>query len=123
MLDTSSPLFIELLLWTIYALLAVAVGITVWSVLRTMKKQGPSERYSNGIAVRRIAWGTAAVLVVLLALTFLTGSTEPLIINGRPYNDTFWLRTCDMLINTSLALIVIAVICVTYSTFRLYRRH
>jgi cobalamin synthase len=123
MLDTSSPLFIELLLWTIYALLAVAVGITVWSVLRTMKKQGPSERYSNGIAVRRIAWGTAAVLVVLLALTFLTGSTEPLIINGRPYNDTFWLRTCDMLINTALALIVIAVICVTYSTFRLYRRH
>lgn len=122
MLDTSSPLFIELLLWTIYALLAVAVGITVWSVLRTMKKQGPSERYSNGIAVRRIAWGTAAVLVVLLALTFLTGSTEPLVINGRPYNDTFWLRTCDMLINTALALIVIAVICVTYSTFRLYRR-
>jgi len=123
MLDTSSPLFIELLLWTIYALLAVAVGITVWSVLRTMKKQGPSERYSNGIAVRRIAWGTAAVLAALLALTFLTGSTEPLIINGRPYNDTFWLRTCDMLINTALALIVIAVICVTYSTFRLYRRH
>lgn len=123
MLDTSSPLFIELLLWTIYALLAVAVGITVWSVLRTMKKQGPSERYSNGIAVRRIAWGTAAVLAALLALTFLTGSTEPLVINGRPYSDTFWLRTCDMLINTALALIVIAVICVTYSTFRLYRRH
>ena len=46
---------------------------------------------------------------MLLVLTFVLGSTQPLTINGVAFTDAFWLRTSDMLINTSLVLILIAI--------------
>ena len=110
MLNPSSPVFIELLLWTMYALLAAAVGLTCWSLVHGFRLRGRGPVRSNGIPVGRIAWGTVALLVVTLLLTYILGSTEPLTINGNIYADAFWLRVSDMLINTSLVLIGVAVI-------------
>ena len=72
----------------------------------------------NGVPVRRIAWLTAGVLVVTLAVTWLTASTQPLNINGKTYANAFWLRISDMLINTALVLVVIVSIAVIYSTLK-----
>ena len=41
---------------------------------------------------------------------YLLAGTQPLVINGKPFSDTFWLRTSDMFINTSVVLILIAII-------------
>lgn len=123
MLNPSSPIFVELLLWTVYALLVVSIGLTAWSMLRAMRMQGRGEVRSNGIPVGRIAWGTVALLIVLLAVTFALGSTEPLAINGKTYADSFWLRASDMLINTSLTLVVIAIIGVLFGLSGLARKN
>jgi hypothetical protein len=109
MLNTSSPLFIELLLWTIYVLLAVALGLTCWSLLHNFRLQGHGPVRSNGIPVGRIAWSIAILFAATMGLTFATGSTASLTINGRVFSDTFWLRTSDMFINTSLILIIVAI--------------
>ena len=122
MIDLSSPLFVELLLWTIYVLIAVAVGLTAWSLVRGVRLQGRGAVQSYGIPVGRIAWGVAALLVVVLGVTFALGSTEPLTVNGRTFADAFWLRTSDMLINTSFVLILIAVLGVLYGMSGLNRR-
>ena len=68
--------------------------------------------------MRRIAWLTAGVLVVTLAVTWLTASTQPLNINGKIYADAFWLRISDMLINTALVLIVIVVGVMVFSEIK-----
>ena len=110
MINFESPLFIDILLYAIYAMIAVVIGLSAWSMLRSVLKQDKSDARSNGIPTRRIAIITAAVLLVSLVLTGLLASTRPLTINGKAFNDEFWLRISDMLINTSVVLIIIAVI-------------
>jgi putative exporter of polyketide antibiotics len=122
MLNPSSPAFVELLLWTIYVLLTVAGLLTVWSMIRSIRQRGRGEVRSNGIPVGRIAWGVAALLVVTLGVTYALGSTEPLMINKTIYDNAFWLRVSDMLINTSLVLIVIAILGVLIGMSGIQRR-
>ena len=115
-----SPLFIDIVLYTIYVLLAAAVLLTVWSVVRGARcevRDGNGEvrgtKYENGVPVRRIALLTAGLLAATLVVTWLTASTQPLNINGKTYSDAFWLRMSDMLINTAIVLIVILTITLT----------
>ena len=105
-----SPLIINLLLIGIYVLLAATLGLTVWSMVHSLR-QRDRKGQTRGIASKRIAWGVAALLVTTLFLTCLTASTQPLLINGEAFDNRFWLRISDMLINSSLVLIVIAAIC------------
>lgn len=113
-----SPLFIDIVLLTIYVLLAVAVVLTVWSTVRMHlmhKGDGSSE---NGVPKGRIAWLTAGVLVVTLVVTWLTASTQPLNINGRIYDDALWLRMSDMLIHTAIVLVVVVAGAIAFSAIR-----
>jgi len=114
-----SPLFVDIALYTIYALIAAAVLLTGWSVVRGFMLYGgmKARGYENGVPARRIAWLTGALLVVTLTLTWLTASTQPLYINGKTYDDAFWLRVSDMLIITALVLAVILVVLVVLSAF------
>jgi len=104
----------------IYVLLAAIVGVTLWSLLHGFRLGGGSAR-ENGIPVRRIALGVAALLVVLLSVTALTASTAPLVINGKPYTNVFWLRVSDMLIVSSIVLIIIAALAVAAGKLRIRR--
>ena len=112
MLNPSSPFFVELTLWTVYVLLAASLALTLWSVVRSMGLRGRGQADDNGVPATRIAWVVGGVLVVLLAVTYALGGTEPLAINGKPFADAFWLRTSDMLINSSLVLMALATIAV-----------
>lgn len=128
MISTSSPLFVEVLLDTIYVLLASGTGLVVWSLWRGARTAGSARRGADGradgaegrgLTARRIAWGTALLTAGLLATTWALGSTAPIAIGGgRVYDDTFWLRISDMLINTSLALIAVAAVCTVLSVKR-----
>lgn len=115
-----SPLFIDVLLTSIYALLALTLGLTAWSMLRTLQMRN-RERLTMGIPAKRIAWGVALLLCATLALTALTADTQPLNTNGHTYDNSFWLRVSDMLINTSTVLIVVAVMCVALSAMGIGR--
>ncbi len=117
MIDTSSPLFVDVLLISIYVLIASAVVLAVGSAVRSAWLHRREQRGSS-----RLAWATALLTAVLLLLTYAMGGTEPIVINGRPYTDTFWLRTSDMLIDTSLWLIAIAAVCVVACSWHVGRR-
>ena len=112
---------INLLLYLIYGLLALAVALTVWSVLRTLLRNR-GEAVTWGIPVRAIAWGTVGMLVIVLAVSYLLGSTQSLTINGRVFADSFWLRIADMFIFTSLTLMAVAVVCALIGVSGLNRR-
>jgi hypothetical protein len=57
------PLFVDLLLWAVYVLLAITVGLTLWSMLRS-----PSRLWKGGTLP---AWIAFALLVLTLAVTCL----------------------------------------------------
>ena len=98
---------IDLLFYVIYTMLALAVGLTGWSVVRSLACDH-SEAVVNRIPVRRIAWGTVALLAVVMAVSYACGSTQPMVVNGQTFVSAFWLRVADMFIYTSAVLIIVA---------------
>lgn len=111
-------MFIDVLLVLMYVLLALAIGATAFSITRTVKVRGKDFGVSNGVPSMRIALTTFALLIILLAVTFLTGSDSPLLINGEEYADGLWLKASDMFINTSLILLLICSALVVVMRFR-----
>ena len=118
----NAPLFTDLLLITGYLLLAFALGIAVWAVVRSARTLGKGDRVVNNIPVRMIGRCVAGGTALALVLTFLFGSSAPMKINGADYADTFWLKASDMFVATSLLMIVAAVGAVVYGATKYIRK-
>ena len=113
-----STITVEIVLWAVYGLLAVAIGIAVWSAVHGVLTH---ERSKDPLASRRssmIGYATAALVAVILLITFLTGSTKAVVSNGQPFTDKFWLQTTDMFIFTSILLICVCSAIVAIAKFR-----
>lgn len=121
MINYESPIYVDIVLYTIYILLVVAVALTAWSVVHSLRKQGKEGGVEHGIPARRIALMTVALLLVTMAATWLLGSSSPLNTNGKVYDDTFWLRTSDMLLLTPLVLLIVLIVLGAISVFRSYK--
>lgn len=116
-----SPLFVDLLLGFIYVLLVAALGLSLWSVLRSHRLRDRQSR-ENGVPAACIVWGVALLFVITLGLSWLLASTEPVMVNGRLFDNAFWLRAGDMFIYSSAVLVLVAVGCVLYGMSGLNRK-
>ena len=108
----------NIMLWLMYITVALALVVTGVSVWKTLRLRTKDDEVINGVPQTRIAWTTAGIFVVILLLTYLLGSSEPLMSNGVRFDSTFWLKTTDMFIYTSLILIVGCFAGVIVSRFR-----
>ena len=115
-------LLAEVMLWLMYAMLVVALVAAVGSAVRSFRYRSDSIASSNRVPRKWIAWGVVAFTVVLLLVTCLAGSSQPLIINGISYTNRFWLKTTDGLIVSSLILILIAACGVVYGVSGVNRK-
>ena len=116
MADTT--LLIDLLLWAVYLLLAAAVGFAVWSAVHGVKTH---EKENNQLASRHtsvLGYATLGLVAVVLLLTYLLASTQPVLSNGKPFTDHLWLRLTDMFIFSSILLICICSALVVAAKFR-----
>lgn len=118
----SAPLFTDVLLVFMLLLTAGAIGVAAWSAVRSGKVSGGGERVVNNIPVRKIGLAVAIGTVVMLFLTFLLASTDPMKINGLNYTDKFWLRTSGMFVSTSLVMIFLAIAAVVYGATKYIRK-
>jgi hypothetical protein len=105
---------VDLLLVVLYITLFAAVVLTLWSAVRSIRMRGPFRQVVNNIPATRIACAAALLLAVTMLLTFLLGSSSPMLINGTKYSQTFWLKASDMFINTAALLTAVAVIGVIF---------
>ncbi len=112
----------EVMLWLMYAALLAAIVAAIVSAVRSFRQRSESIAMSNKVPRRWIAWGIVGFTVILLAVTCLLGSSQPLIINGVSYTDRFWLKTTDGLIVSSIILIVIAACFVVYGVSGMNRK-
>ncbi|MBR1502811.1 MAG: hypothetical protein IJ618_02870 [Prevotella sp.] len=113
-----SPLFADIMLWLMYLVLTVALGVTAYSVYHTLRNKQKGDDIVNGVPAGKIGWCVAGGLVVCLVVTFLLGSSSPLLVNGQPFTDVFWLKTTDMFIFTSILLILGCFVSAIVSRFR-----
>lgn len=120
--DRNAPLLTDVLLWVAYLYTAGCIGVAAWSAWHSART-AKSESVVNGVPVKRITIGVAAGTVALLILTFLLSSSQPLVINGQPYAETFWLKTSGMFVTSSILLIAIAVLSMGISRITRMRRN
>lgn len=105
----NAPMLTDAVLIFIYVLVIAAVLIAVAAVVTGIRRGGRSDAVVNNIPASRISWATAALLALCMIITFLLGSSSPVMVNGVEYTDTFWLKATDMFINTSFVLLFVAV--------------
>ena len=113
-----SPLVADIMLWLMYLAVAVAIIVTIISVVRTVRMRTKDDEVVNGVPRTRMAWVVVVAFLLCLVLTFVLGSSEPVRTNGELFTDAFWLKATDMFIYTSLILIVGCFAGVVLSRFR-----
>ena len=119
--DFNAPLFTDVLIFLMWLFLIGGVGLAIYSMIkgyRTMK----SEAVVNGVPVRRIFRITWLSLLAVLAVTFLLGGSDPMLINGENYADWLWLKLSDMFVVTSLLMLVAGIGAVCFGGTRYIRK-
>ena len=98
--------FASVVLWLMYVMLALTLLVTAYSVWHGLQTRRQGDDLSNRVPAGRIGWCVIAGVVLLLVVTFALGSSSPVVSNGIPFTDDFWLKVTDMFIYTSTILIV-----------------
>ena len=101
-----SPFFADVMLGLMYLVVAIALGVTAYSVWHGLRNRRKGDDVINRVPAGRIGWCVAIGLVVCMVLTFLLGSSDPVVTNGVRFTDTLWLKATDMFIYTSTLLII-----------------
>ncbi len=121
--DFNAPLFTNALIVLMCALLLVAFVLAVGSFVVSRRKAayvGKTDvKQIPETKIARCVWGT---LVLLLVITFGVGSSDPIIVNGSDFTDWMWLKFSDMLVYTSLVLLLGAFVAVAFGATRYIRK-
>lgn len=122
--DFVAPLFTDVLLSLMCLLLLASFLLAVWAVVHTYRSSGQVDEVSqsHGIRGRRISQVTWGVTAVLLIVTFILGSSSPLLVNGQNYQDWLWLKVSDMLVYSTVIMLVVAVASVLFGATRYIRK-
>ena len=113
-----SPFFADVMLGLMYLVVAIALGVTAYSVWHGLRNRRKGDDVINRVPAGRIGWCVAIGLVVCMVLTFLLGSSDPLVTNGVRFTDMLWLKATDMFIYTSTLLIIGCFVSAIVSRFR-----
>ncbi len=119
----SAPLFTDVVIVFMELLVFATACCAVWALVRGLKIRGKGEKMENNVPIKRIGYSVTMGTVVLLVMTFVLGSSDPMSINGVPYNQVFWLKAADMLITTSLVLMVVAIAAMIFGATKYVRRN
>ena len=112
----NAPLLTDVLM--VFMWVVLAVGVTVWAVVAAWRCRDKGGNVEHGVPVARIAYGTAGFTLVLMVLSFLLGSSKAILINTHSYRETFWLKTADMFVVSSVVLMLVALGVILYGYVR-----
>ena len=113
-----SPFFADVMLGLMYLMLAVAVGVSAYSVWHGLRNRRKGDDIVNRVPAGRIGWCVLFGLLICLVVTFLLGSSDPVMTNGQPFTSVFWLKATDMFIYTAILLIIGCFVSAIVSKFR-----
>ncbi len=121
MVDIGNIFLAEVMLWLMYIALGLAVVAVAVSTIHSLRMHSSSIASSNRVPRRRISIAVAIFTAVLLVVSCLFGSANPLVVNGTYFTDTFWLKVSDGLIVTSVAMMAVSALMVLYGVTGLNR--
>lgn len=120
--DFNAPLFTDVLLGLMWLLLLLALGLSVYSIVKGYRLSVREEKMRNGIPENKIFRFTWLFTLGLLVVTFLVGSSVPMLINGSEFGDWMWLKVSDMFVTTSILMLLAAFGAVIFGATRYIRK-
>ena len=118
----NAPLFTDLLLSLILVLTVLAGGLSIWAVVRSVRKlRGSGNGIENNVPAARISRSVILGTIGIVVFSFLVASGREMLVNGRPYGDWFWLKVSDMFIYTSVILLLVTIAAAIYGATKYYR--
>ncbi|MFC2276731.1 MAG: hypothetical protein ACFNLG_05655 [Prevotella nigrescens] len=118
----NAPLFTDVLLIFMWALFGLAVFAMVLSLIHSARTISGKQRIVNGIPTYRISVAVFGTTLLCLVLSFMFGSSHPMVINGANYTDKFWLKVSDMFVTSSIVLLLFAIVVTVFGATRYYRK-
>ena len=106
-----SDILIDIIIIAMYVLLAATLGVSAWSAWNGVRTH--QRRQST-----RIGYAVAGFTAFVLAVTWLLGSTRPIVSNGKVFDSQLWLRLTDMFLWSSIILIIVCSVIVVIARFR-----
>ncbi|MEE3414721.1 MAG: hypothetical protein VZR53_05055 [Prevotella sp.] len=119
----NAPLFTDGVIALMWLMLIFAIGLVIWSFVKSYRSQTKVDQIVNGIPATKISYVVWGVTFVLMVLTFLFTPTSPVIVNGKLFQEWFSLKLSGMFVYTSILLLVIAIATVVFGSTRYIRRN
>lgn len=104
---------IDILIILIYITLGAAITLTLWSIVRKVRTIGKVSGKRHGIPVTMINIVVNTLAIAILAVSYLIGDTETMIVNNSEYSDKVWLSVTNMFVTTASLLLLIGIVAVT----------
>lgn len=118
--DFNEPRLTNVLLGLMAAVGIFAIATLVWAIIVAVRRHKQQDRVVNRVPVALISSVVVAATVGILVIAFLIGSSQGVEVNGKQYDDALWLRTADMFVIASVAMIVLAVGLVAFASIKSY---
>lgn len=120
--DFNAPLFTDVLIGLMCLVLLGAIGLAISSIVHTYRSSDKEDELSHRIPSQLISRATWGFTVLLLLVTFCLGSSNSVLINGQTFQDWMWLKTTDMLVYSTLVMLVVAIGAVAFGATRYVRK-
>ena len=116
--DFNEPRLTDVLLGLMGVVALFAAATAVWAIIVALKRRKHQERVVNHVPVALISSVVVAATVGILVIAFLIGSSQSMVVNGKQYDDSTWLRAADMFVIASVVMIVLAVGLVAFAAIK-----
>lgn len=115
--DNERPLYTDVLIVLVYGMLFLALLVTMVAVFFQFVHAWKLNRKR----AHRLLWGVV-LFAALFGVTYLLSSDEPVMAQGKVYDNVFWLRTVDMLLYAVYLLLGIALLCIIGAITKVFKR-
>jgi hypothetical protein len=116
-----TELFTSVLLVVIELLILATVALVLWSSYKSAKLRREARKGQVANPTVKIVVGVVAVLWLAYVVVELLLTAQPMMINGKLYDDSLWIHLSDIVLNTAIIMFLIAAGTIAYGYLNTYR--
>lgn len=116
-----TELFTSVLLIVIELLILATVALALWSSYKSAKLRREARKGQVANPTVKIVVGVVAVLWLAYVVVELLLTAQPMMINGKLYDDSLWIHLSDIVLNTAIIMFLIAAGTIAYGYLNTYR--
>lgn len=116
-----TELFTSVLLVVIELLILATVALALWSSYKSAKLRREARKGQVANPTVKIVVGVVAALWLAYVVVELLLTAQPMMINGKLYDDSLWIHLSDIVLNTAIIMFLIAAGTIAYGYLNTYR--